>query len=213
MTNTASDIIVVDYGMGNLGSIRNMLKKVGAECVVTSDPDVVAKASRIVLPGVGHFGRAMSNIAELGLKEVLDKKALVQRVPILGVCLGMQLMTESSDEAPDSPGFGWIPAQTRRFDNSRFPEPLRIPHIGWNVMEVAKKHPLFEDDGIEEHRFYFVHTYAVTCTFPEDVLGHTSHGHPFVAAFARDNLVGCQFHPEKSHKFGMSLFRRFVQLA
>jgi glutamine amidotransferase len=203
-------IVIVDYGMGNFGSVRNMLKKLGSDSVITSDVEVIAKADKIVLPGIGHFDKAMSSIASLKLLDVLHRKALEEKVPCIGVCLGMQLMTRGSEEGK-SPGLGWVKAETHRFDPARFKKPLRVPQMGWNLAEVAKSSPLFEDDGLEEHRYYFVHSYAIQCEDPSDVLCRTTYGYPFVSAFEHENLIGVQFHPEKSHKFGMSLFRRFIE--
>jgi imidazole glycerol-phosphate synthase subunit HisH len=203
-------IVIVDYGMGNFGSVRNMLKKLGSDSVITSDVEVIAKADKIVLPGIGHFDKAMSSIGSLKLFDVLHRKALEQKVPCIGVCLGMQLMTRGSEEGK-APGLGWVKAEARRFDPARFKEPLRVPQMGWNLAEVAKPSPLFDDDGLEEHRYYFVHSYAIQCEDPTDVLCRTTYGYPFVSAFEHENLIGVQFHPEKSHKFGMSLFRRFIE--
>ena len=203
-------IVIVDYGMGNFGSVRNMLKKLGTDSVISSDSETIAKADKIVLPGIGHFDKAMSAIASLNLLDVLHRKAVQEKVPCIGVCLGMQLMTKGSEEGK-SPGLGWVKAEARRFDPSRFDEALRVPQMGWNLVEVAKPSPLFDDDGLEEHRYYFVHSYAIQCEDDGDVLGRTTYGYPFVSAFEHENLIGVQFHPEKSHKFGMSLFRRFVE--
>jgi glutamine amidotransferase len=210
MTQDQSKIVIVDYGMGNFGSIRNMLKKIGSDSILTSDPDVIGTADKIILAGIGHFDNAINSIQKLGLSDVLHRKVMYERVPCLGVCLGMQLMTKESEEG-SQPGLGWIRATTRRFDTTRFVEPLRIPQMGWNVIRIAKPSRLFDDDGLDEHRYYFVHSYAVECEDDVDVLGHTTYGYPFVSAFEHDNLIGVQFHPEKSHKFGMSLLRRFVE--
>lgn len=203
-------IVIIDYGMGNLGSIRNMIKKVGGQSTISSDPAVIAGASKLVLPGVGHYDRAMINIEERGLRAVLDKKVLEEKTPILGVCLGMQLMTETSEEGQGR-GLGWFKASTRRFRPEEMNQQLRVPQMGWNLISIQKPSPIFDDDGLEEHRFYFVHSYAVTCEDRSDVLCTSSYGYEFVSGFARDNIVGLQFHPEKSHLFGMSVFRRFIE--
>jgi glutamine amidotransferase len=203
-------LVIVDYGMGNFGSIRNMLKKIGADSILTSDSKLIASAKKIILPGVGHFDKAIEAIESLGLADVLHRKAMGETVPCLGICLGMQLMTRGSEEGR-LPGLGWVSATTRRFVPSRFTHPLPIPEMGWNLVEIAKPSPLFAEDGLEEHRYYFVHSYCVECDRGEDVLGRTVYGYPFVSAFEKDNLIGVQFHPEKSHKFGMSLLRRFVE--
>lgn len=204
-------IVIIDYGMSNSGSIKNMIKKVGAVGEISSDPEVIAKAEKLVLPGVGNYDLAMRNIEALGLREVLDRRVLKDRIPILGVCLGMQLMTKSSAEGTGK-GFGWFNATTRRFDKDVSDPPLRIPHMGWNHIDIKKPSPLFDEDGLTEHRYYFVHSYAVTSDQESEVLCTSHYGTDFVSGLARDNIVGLQFHPEKSHAFGMSVFKRFVEL-
>lgn len=203
-------IVIIDYGMGNSGSIRNMIKKVGGESVISADPEVIAGAQKLILPGVGHYARAMHNIEERGFRGILDRKVLEEKTPILGICLGMQLMTETSEEG-DGRGLGWFRASTRRFRPERFNRPLRVPQMGWNLVNIRKPSPVFDEDGLEEHRYYFVHAYAVECEDETDVLCTSSYGYGFVSGFSRDNIVGVQFHPEKSHLFGMSLMRRFVE--
>ena len=202
-------IVIVDYGMGNLGSIRNMCKRIGFASHVTSDPGEILLASKIILPGVGAFDGGMRRLAELSLVPVLKEMALNRKVPVLGVCLGMQLLTERSDEGK-LPGLGWINGETVRF---RFEgeRPLhKVPHMGWNTVDIRKQGSLFR--GIEgEVRFYFVHSYYVSCRDPQDVLSTTTYGHPFVSALQRGNIMGAQFHPEKSHRFGMAVLRNFLE--
>ena len=203
-------IVIIDYGMGNSGSIRNIIKKVGGQSAISSDPEVIAGAQKLILPGVGHYARAMRNIEERGFRDVLDRKVLEDKTPILGICLGMQLMTETSEEG-DGRGLGWFKASTRRFRPEQFSKPLRIPQMGWNLVDIRKPNQVFDDDGLDEHRYYFVHAYAVECDDEADVLCTSTYGYSFVSAFAKDNIVGVQFHPEKSHLFGMSLMRRFIE--
>ena len=204
-------IVVIDYGMGNVGSVVNMLRKVGAEAEATGDPDAIGRAGKLVLPGVGAFDAAMTRLRDRALVPVLDRRVLEDGVPILGICLGMQLMTESSEEGT-GPGLGWFAGGTRRF---RFEGPslqrLRVPHMGWNVVRAAKPTPLF-DGMYDEPRFYFVHSYHVYCSDPADVMLTTEYGSTFVSGISRGNIYGVQFHPEKSHKFGMLLVRRFAEL-
>lgn len=200
-------ITIVNYGMGNLGSIVNMSKKAEVEAVVASAPAEIARAEKLILPGVGAFDHGMRGLTERGLLEPLCELALQQRVPILGICLGMQLMTKSSEEG-SLPGLGWIDARTRRF---HFPgeSGRKIPHMGWNTVEPARAHPLLA--GLEtDNRFYFVHSYRVECADETDVLGRTDYGGPFTSCFARGNLLGVQFHPEKSHRFGLRLLQHFA---
>ena len=202
-------IAIVDYQMGNLGSIGNMLKKLGAQAVITSEADKLMRADKLILPGVGAFDHGMQNIERLGLRPILDKKVLEEKTPILGICLGMQLITRRSQEG-SLPGLGWVQADTIRFSFNPNGK-LKIPHMGWNHVTPNGAHPLFR--GLEsEARFYFVHSYHAACDRREDVLALTSHGYEFAAAIGRDNIMGTQFHPEKSHKFGLRLLDNFVRL-
>jgi glutamine amidotransferase len=198
---------IVNYGMGNVGSIANMIRKAGGEAVISGDPDVLAGAGKIVLPGVGAFDQGMRAIGERALAQIV-REAAARGIPILGICLGMQLMMECSEEGR-LPGLGLVPGGVRRFPTGvQLP---RVPHMGWNRIAVRKACPLFagEDD---ERRYYFVHSYYVSCGDPGDVVATTVHGLEFVAAFQRGNLYGVQFHPEKSHRFGMALFAKFLDL-
>ena len=200
-------ITIVDYGMGNLGSIRNMLKKVGAECEITGDPTRVEAATKLILPGVGAFDAGMSRLREAGLVPVLDELVLERKVPVLGICLGMQLMTQGSEEGV-LPGLGWVPAQTVRFAPPS-DAGLKVPHMGWNVVHACKPSGLIAGAEAEE-RFYFVHSFHVRCRDREDVLLRANYGGDLDAAFEVGNIMGVQFHPEKSHKFGLRLLRNFA---
>lgn len=198
---------IANYGMGNVGSIANMIRKVGGEAVVTGDAGAIAAAGKLVLPGVGAFDQGMRAVAEKGLMEPL-REAAARGVPVLGICLGMQLMMGCSEEGR-LPGLGLVPGDVRRFPSGdQLP---RVPHMGWNRIAVKKACPLFEGDD-DDRRYYFVHSYYVSCGDPGDVVATTVHGLEFVSAFRRGNLYGVQFHPEKSHRFGMELFRRFLAI-
>ncbi len=200
------NIVIADYGMGNVGSILNMLKYLDIQAVITDDPATLRKAGKIILPGVGSFDNGMNNLIQTGLYDALMEKALISKIPVLGICLGMQLMTHSSEEGV-SKGLGWINASTIRF-NFKPDSGLKVPHVGWNSVHPQRKHSLIY--GIDESsKFYFVHSYYVVCNEKEDSLCKTSFGIPFDTIIARDNIFGCQFHPEKSHKFGMQLFKNF----
>ena len=200
-------IAIVDYGMGNLGSIQNMFKRIGAAARVTGDPTVLADARKILLPGVGAFDSAMQRIADAGLREVLDRKALQERVPTLGICLGMQLLTRGSEEG-QLPGLGWIAASTKRFPAIAG---LKVPHMGWNLVTPTQPSPL--TDGLPaESRFYFVLSYYVQVDDPADSLLRTHYGIDFDAAVAHGNIYGAQFHPEKSHNFGLQLLANSASL-
>jgi glutamine amidotransferase len=204
-------IVIVDYGMGNLGSILNMLKKIGVSARVSSDAHEIEAAEKLILPGVGAFDTGMLRLRELGLLDILDSKALVRKAPILGVCLGMQLLTKESEEGL-LPGLGWIDGKAIRFRFDPKQSNLKIPHMGWNSVTIHREGSLFK--GMDQDvRFYFVHSYHVVCNDEQDVLATTDYGYGFVSAVQRENIMGAQFHPEKSHKFGMKLLRNFVELA
>ena len=202
-------IAIIDHGMGNLGSVQNMLRRLGAASVRTTDPAEIAGADRIVLAGIGGFDGAMGRLEELGVVDVLNDRALNSSTPILGVCLGMQLMARRSDEGRLG-GLGWIDAEVRRFD---FPPDrhLPVPHMGWEEIDIKRESPLFSA-GDPQPRFYFSHAYHVVCRDAADVAATATYGAPFVAAIHRGNVLGTQFHPEKSHVFGMEVYRRFLAL-
>lgn len=202
-------IVIIDYGLGNLGSMLNMMKKIGAKAVVSSEYEAIATADKLILPGVGSFDAGMRNLIERDMISALNKRVLEEKVPILGVCLGMQLLSKKSEEG-SLRGLGWLDAESVRF---KFVEPtsnLKIPHMGWNQLTVCQPHPLFAD--LETvNRFYFVHSYHVVCANPDNVLATASHESDFSAAVVKENIMGVQFHPEKSHKFGMRLLRNFAE--
>lgn len=201
-------IIIIDYGLGNLGSILNMMKKIGAKAAISSDPEVIGQADRLILPGVGAFDRGMEHLNERGLVPVLNRKALSDRVPVLGICLGCQLITKRSEEGT-LPGLGWIDAETVRFRFDSVHGHLKIPHMGWNVARMCGQDPLVAGlDG--EQRYYFVHSYHLACNDEGDALMKTSYGYEFVSAVKRGNVTGVQFHPEKSHRFGMQLLKNWA---
>lgn len=200
-------ITIVDYGMGNLGSILNMFKRVGVKAIVTSDLSSISAAEKLLLPGVGCFDKAMDTINTSGLREILDKKVLVDKVPVLGVCLGMQLLTSGSDEG-QCEGLNWIPGRAHLFETRLG---LKVPHMGWNVTIPTQKNMLTEALG-NESRFYFVHSYFVQVENPNHCLLKTNYGLEFASSINKNNIYGVQFHPEKSHKFGMTLLRNFADL-
>jgi len=201
-------IVIIDYGLGNLGSIRNMLKKIGAEGAISSNVSDIEGAEKLILPGVGNFDQGMRNLEALGLVPVLENKVIQKKTRILGICLGMQLFARKSEEGK-STGLGWIDAEVVRFKFDDKERHLKIPHMGWNLVEIRQKNPLFEE-MYPEPRFYFVHSYHVACRNEEEVLTQTFHGYNFVSSVKKENIYGVQFHPEKSHKFGMKLLDNFV---
>lgn len=200
-------VTIVNYGMGNLGSIQNMVKKVGAQSEVTSDLNVIAKAKKLILPGVGKFDMAMLNIENFKLKQILNEKT-ASGTPLLGICLGMQILGDGSDEG-SLPGLGLIPGFVKSFDVE---DSLKIPHMGWNLIDY-KRNKLFNGfEEFEEARFYFVHSFHFVCKNEENSLAKSSYGKIFTSAIHQDNIYGVQFHPEKSHKFGMKLIKNFIEI-
>jgi imidazole glycerol-phosphate synthase subunit HisH len=211
METESKAIAIVDYGLGNLGSMANMLRKLGLNPVVSKDPAVIAEACAIILPGVGAFDTGMSNLASIGLVSALSKRVLDEEIPLLGVCLGMQLLGLSSEEGR-LPGLGWVDGRSVRFEASNASHPLKVPHMGWNTIDPAHSHDIL--DGLKTGaRFYFVHSYHVVCRNDDNVLSRTTYGDAFVSMLARKNIFGVQFHPEKSHKFGMRLLKNFAVIA
>jgi glutamine amidotransferase len=204
-------ITIVDYGLGNNGSILNMLRKIGCRNVrVSSDPRDIVSATKLILPGVGHFDRGMTNLCRYGLIDPLREQVLNANIPILGICLGMQMLAERSEEGTKD-GLRFIRGEVVRFrlngDRS-----LKVPHMGWDYVSFTKRSALAI--GLEgDARFYFVHSYHMVCENPDDILGMTEYGYQFVSAVACEHILGVQFHPEKSHKFGMTLLRNFVEQA
>jgi glutamine amidotransferase len=202
-------IIVIDYEMGNIGSIINMIKKAGGEAVLSSDIARIETAEKLILPGVGSFDTGMQNLSKLGLIDVLRRRVIRDKAPILGICLGMQLLTEKSEEGA-LPGLGFISGQTVKFKFDNVNANLRIPHMGWNSVNIKKESPLFYE-MYENPIFYFVHSYHIECNNPEDVLTTTNYGYEFTSSLQRENIFGTQFHPEKSHKYGLRLMKNFVE--
>jgi glutamine amidotransferase len=203
-------IAVVDYGVGNLGAIPNMLERLAAPVIITSDPEVLAEAERIILPGVGAFGAGMANLHARGLIPVLEERIVQASVPTLGVCLGMQLLFEGSDEA-NSPGLGWLRGRVVRFHSRGTEREQPIPHMGWAELDVQRESPLLDNLG-DEPRFYFAHSYHPEPADEEDIVATATYRYPFAAVVRRGNIHGAQFHPEKSHRFGLQLLKNFLQI-
>ena len=201
-------IVIVDYKTANLGSIVNIFKRIGVAARVAEKPSDLAGASHLVLPGIGHFDTCARNLRAAGFDQALQQPVLGDRVPLLGICVGAQLLTRGSEEG-DEAGLGWIDADTRRFpDLAR--DDYKVPHMGWNLVKPNQPHLLFQ--GFEKTpRFYFVHSFCMHCDRPESQLASTEHGVDFASAIVKDNVAGVQFHPEKSHRFGMQLLRNFAQ--
>jgi glutamine amidotransferase len=199
---------IINYNLGNPKSIKNMLSYLGIDAVISDDLNALKSADRLILPGVGHFAHGMNQLNNLGFTDVIKEHALTQQKPILGICLGMQLITNFSEEG-DVDGLGLIDAQTKKFQLQD--KSLKIPHMGWNEVSWQKESPILNSLS-EKPRYYFVHSYFVECNNQNDVLGTTHYGQDFVSAFQHDNIIGMQFHPEKSHQFGMELLKNFTKL-
>ncbi len=203
-------ISVLEYGVGNIGSILNMIRRSGHECAPVSSPEGVASAERLILPGVGSFDFGMRALADRGLVEPIKEAVRSRGMPLLGVCLGMQMLCEGSDEGT-LPGLGFIAGRCRRFQST--PErPIKVPHRGWSPIRPTRDHPLLADLA-PRSRFYFVHSFHAVCADPSDRLAAADYGIEFSAMISRGPVVGAQFHPEKSHRFGMAMLSRFARLS
>lgn len=200
-------IAIIDYDIGNLAAVANMLQRIGEECRITADPELIERADKIILPGNGAFDACMRNLRATGLLAVLERKVLREGTPLLGICVGAQMLGRGSEEGVE-PGLGWLDLEVRRFPDL---PGLRVPHMGWNtVTAVLDDHPLVQ--GMEpQTRFYFVHSYYMAPARSEEVLLRAHYGIDFAAGVARHNLAGVQFHPEKSHRFGKRLLANFAR--
>ncbi len=206
-------ISVVDYGVGNLSSVVNMIRKAGHQASLVRSPDEISAALRLVLPGVGSFDSCRRALDRVSGAEPALREAISRGVPLLGICVGMQLLASSSEEGT-LPGLAVVPGRVRRFELSAVPgaERLRVPHMAWSVVRPVGEATLFRDDLGAVNRFYFVHSYHFVCDDAKDIAATARHGIEFTAAVQRGHVYGVQFHPEKSHRFGLELLRRFATL-
>lgn len=202
-------ITIVDYNTGNLNSIANMIRKAGGDAQISSDVEVVKRATKLILPGVGHYDYGMKNLRANGMAECITERVMVDKVPILGICLGVQLFMNGSEEGKE-PGLGWIDGEAVAFDRSRLSKELKVPHMGWSEVRYNTTSRLFQG-FTETPRFYFVHSYHLRCHHAEDELAYCRHGYEFTAGVERNNIVGVQFHPEKSHRFGLQIMKNFIE--
>lgn len=200
--------IIIKYGLGNVGSIYNMCKYIGSDVMISNSFDEIEKASSLILPGVGSFDQGMSLLEQNGLKQLLHFKVIEQKVPVLGICLGMQLMTKGSEEG-NLPGLNWIDAKCIKFKFDKNDKTLRIPHMGWNDIYVKKTESMLFPMIDDELQFYFAHSYHIVCN-TDIIMATTRYGYEFPVAFKKDNILGVQFHPEKSHQFGMNFLKAFT---
>lgn len=202
-------IVIIDYGMGNLRSVYNKFKRIGVQCVISSNKHDIESAEKLILPGVGHFKYGIENLYKLDLIELLNKKVIDDKIPILGICLGTQLFCKHSEEG-SSNGLGWIDAEVIRFcvsDKIKY----KIPHMGWNNVNIVKSNELNKNLN-EDDQFYFVHSYHLKCNNNSDIWMTTDYHHNFVSAINKENIFGTQFHPEKSHDAGYALLTNFAKL-
>lgn len=202
-------ITIIDYGTGNLNSIKNMFKRIGIDSLISNSTEDILNADKLILPGVGAFDYGMTQLHHSGLVEAMNEKVINQKVPILGICLGVQLLTQSSEEGK-MPGLGWIKGRTVAFDKAKLLSNQKVPHMGWANVTDYKSSKLFEN-MFEEPRFYFVHSYHLEIENPTEVMVNVNYGYNFVAGIEKDNILGVQFHPEKSHKYGMRVLENFYK--
>lgn len=202
-------IVIVDYGVGNLTSIQNMLKKAGFSSQISNRESDIINAGKLLLPGMGAFDNCMQKLNASGLRPHIEKKALVEKVPVMGICVGLQMFMRSSEEGTE-PGLAWVAGDTIRFNSNKMEVPQKIPNIGWLDVQPAKPSAILAN--LEEPRFYFAHSYHVKTDSPDTVLLTASYGYQYTVAIEQENLIGVQFHPEKSHKFGLQLLKNFATL-
>ncbi len=202
-------IVIIDYGMGNLRSIQNKLKKAEVENEISFDKNVIEMADKLILPGVGNFKMAIDNLNKLNIIEVLNQKVIKEKVPILGICLGLQLFAKNSEEG-NCEGLGWIDSEVVRFNVSDKIK-YKVPHIGWNNVTVKNSNSMDKSISISE-LFYFVHSYHIKCNNTSDIWMTSKYDYEFVSAIHRDNIYGMQFHPEKSHNAGLEILKKFVEI-
>lgn len=203
-------IAIIDYGLGNILAFANVYKRLNIAVTVARTPAELAGATKLILPGVGAFDHAMKLLQDAGMREPLDRLVLQQKVPVLGICVGMQILAQGSDEG-SLPGLGWIPGQVRAFRTTPGAAEMPLPHMGWNDVRASSGHPLFK--GMEDDaRFYFLHSFYFECAEQQHAIARASYGVDFSCAVQSDNVYGVQFHPEKSHHFGMNLLRNFAEL-
>jgi len=201
-------VLIPNLSIGNFASVLRMIQKAGGEARLVDSPSDLRGADKIILAGIGAFDNGMTSLRDGGWTDALNEAALDRKVPVLGICLGMQLMLQSSEEG-NMPGLGWVEGEVRRLR----PPPdsgLKVPHMGWNTVTVTRENELFPAE--DDQRFYFVHSYYADCAQPDVVVATSQHGSPFTAALKKDNIYGVQFHPEKSHRFGMAILRNFLAI-
>jgi glutamine amidotransferase len=202
-------IAILEYGTGNVSSIKNMLKRIGIEAVITNDIEVVKTASKLILPGVGHFDYCMSQLRKAAFFDVMERRVLEDKILVLGVCAGSQMLMEKSEEGTGT-GLGWIKGEVVKFKQDQMPNDYKVPHMGWTDVQPQQGNFLYE--GIREPRFYFTHSYHILPVDAASVTATANYGYSITASVQQNNIMGVQFHPEKSHHFGMKLYQNFASL-
>ena len=200
-------ITIIDYGLGNIRSVYKALQRENIDCEITGSVSKLEKAEKLLLPGVGNFKRGMENLEKKDLVNVLNQKVLNEQIPILGICLGMQLMTKFSEEG-DVKGLGWVNAETKNFTHLINNKKIKIPHMGWNSIDILRKDKIFNNIRIDS-LYYFVHKYFVSCNDKINILSRTKYSSIFCSSFHKENIYGLQFHPEKSHDQGLQILKNF----
>lgn len=203
-------ITIVNYGSGNIQAILNIYKQLNIDCLVANAPDQLAGATKLILPGVGAFDETMQQLVDSGFKKVLDRLVLQEKIPVIGICVGMQILANKSEEGK-LPGLGYIDGEVKKFDSTKFTQKPYLPHLGWNTINPTNAHKIFENIDFQTG-FYFLHSYYFSCKNIDEILSRTNYGGNFSSAIYSDNVFGMQFHPEKSHSNGIQLFKNFANL-
>lgn len=202
-------IVIFDYGVGNLTSIMKMINKSGNKAIISGDRKDLEQATKIVMPGMGHFDHCMRKFNQSGLRDLITERVMNEKIPLLGICVGLQMFFSKSDEGTES-GLGWIPGEVVRFDETKFKQKLTVPNMGWLDVRFGKESPMLTN--LEASRFYFAHSYHIVAGNAEDILMSAEYGYSFSVAIEKQNIIGVQFHPEKSHRFGMQLLQNFSEI-
>lgn len=203
-------ITIINYGLGNIKAIANVYKRLGIYCEIVSTSDELENATKLILPGVGAFDCAMERLQKSGMKERISDLVLNQKIPVLGICVGMQMMAKSSEEG-NLPGLGWINGTVKKFDVSKLKSGTLLPHMGWNNIKIVQDNQLLRGLN-DDSRFYFLHSYYFQCEAAQDAIATTDYGGSFIGAICKENIFGVQFHPEKSHQSGIQLLKNFAEL-
>lgn len=203
-------ITIIDYGLGNIKAFVNVYERLNLKINIARNSSEIKKASKLILPGVGSFDYAMQQLNKSGMREEIDRKVLEDKIPVIGICVGMQMMAKSSDEGL-LPGLGWFDAEVKLFDIEKIPFKTRLPHMGWNTINIVNNVNLFSQLN-NESKFYFLHSYYFKCNQEENIIAKTEYGIEYASAVNKGNIFGIQFHPEKSHQNGIQLLHNFAKL-